>query len=471
MATSNTITFTGTSRYAQDFQNVINRAVAIAGLPITQLNRKVTQLNTQASALNDLDTKFSALSNAADAIATAMGSGSFNADVSDPSIAGVTVTDSAMEGAYSIEVTNLGAYTTVMSNDAGLLQVADPGRTSISTATNYSLTVGSSSYSITPSGNSLYSLAHAINASSAGVQATVVNLGSASAPDYRLSLQNTLLGATAIQLNAVTTDPDNQPVTTPLMTQQVEGSLATYKVDGSSQVASSDSRNVTIAPGLTVTMLAQSPAGQATSITLTRQSGPISNALQSFVTAYNAAVDDLNQQRGTTGGALSGQNVVYQLRDALNQMTSYYQGGSTIASLADLGVTFDKSANGHLDFDPTALLSASLSNMGAIASFLGDGATDGFLKSARAAMASVEDPTRGALKTAIAGNQAEAAHDNNEIATEQAKLDTYQTNLTNRMNAADALISAMEQQYTVISNLFAAMENASGRATTTNSLA
>ena len=41
------------------------------------------------------------------------------------------------------------------------------------------------------------------------------------------------------------------------------------------------------------------------------------------------------------------------------------------------------------------------------------------------------------------------------------------------MDAADALISSMEQQYTVISNLFTAMDSASGTTTTsaTNSLA
>ena len=43
---SNTVTFTGTSRYSADFQNLINRSLAIASLPITQLDGDVTQLTS-----------------------------------------------------------------------------------------------------------------------------------------------------------------------------------------------------------------------------------------------------------------------------------------------------------------------------------------------------------------------------------------------------------------------------------------
>ena len=479
MATSsttptNTLSFTGTSRYAIDFQNVITRAVAIAGLPITQINTDITALNSQATVLDDLQSKFSSLSDSVGALTTAVGSGSFNADVSDPKIANAAVTDGAMAGVYSIEVTALGGYTTDQSSDTGVLKVTDPTLTSLSTATNYRLTVGSSTYSITPTGNTLYALANAVNGSAAGVNATLVNLGSSSSPDYRLSLENSKLGNVAIQLNAVTTDTSHQPVYTPLMTEQVRGSLATFKPNGSSQTVSSDSRTVTLAPGLSVTMLAQSTAGQATSITLTHQSETISNALQSFVNSYNSAADDLKQIRGQSSSALSGQPIVYQLQNSLNQLTSYLQSGNPISSLADLGITFDKTLDGHLGFDEGTFLGNALQHMSAITSFLGDGTTTGFLKNATDTMTSVEDATRGILTSAITNNQTRVTNDNTRMATEQAKVDQLQTSLTQQMVAADSLISSMEQQYTVISNLFYAMNSSSGSLsgpTATNSLA
>jgi flagellar hook-associated protein 2 len=468
----NTLTFTGTSRYAQDFQNVITRAVAIASLPITDLDNDVTQLNDQATALGTLNTDYSNLSNAVDALTTAVGSSSYSTDITDPSIVSATVGDGAMEGTYSIQVDSLGAYSTNTSLSS-LPTVTDPTSQSISTATKYTLTVGSASYAITPSSDTLYSLANAINASAANVQATVVNVGSSTSPNYQLSLQNGVLGSENIQLSADTVDQNGTPQSTLLTGTGVGGSLATYQVNGSTQVASSDSRTVTIAPGLNVTLLAQSPAGQATSITLTLDSSGIATALQGFVTAYNQASTDLGKQRGTSGGALNGDSVVYQLQEALNQLTGYYQSGSAVASLADLGVTFNDT--GQLSFDEGTFLAAAFSNMGAVTSFLGDGTTTGFLANATNTMSSVEDSTNGLLTNAINQNQTTITNDQNRIATEQAQVSQLQTNLTNQMDTADALISSMEQQYDVISNLFAAMDSSTGTATssttTTNSLA
>ena len=470
-STSNTVTFTGTSRYSADFQNLINRALAIASLPITQLNMDVAQLSSEGSALSALDTKFSALSDAVKGLTTAMGSGSFNAAVQNPSIVSAAVTTGAMEGNFSIEVVDLGAYTTTQSLDSGNLSVADPSTHSISTAKNYVLTVGSATFDITPESNSLYSLANAINASSAGVQANITNQGSSSAPDYRLSLQNSKLGSVAIGLASKTTDSSGQVTTRDLMKQSVLGSFAAYKPNGSSTQQISNTRVVKLAPGLDVTMLGASEAGQSTSITLTRQSATIGDALQTFVTAYQAAQDALHQQRGLSGGALSGKPIINELQDALNKISGYGQPGSLIASLSDIGVVFDKSTF-KMTFDQGTFLGATLGHMSAITSFLGDGNTAGFLRNATSAMTSVEDPTQGTLKTAITNNQTHTATDNARIATETAQVDKLQVNLMNRMSAADALISSMEQQYSVISNLFAAMNSSSGStSSTTNSLA
>ena len=401
-----------------------------------------------------------------------MGSGSFNATVQDPTIASAAVSDGAMEGNYSIEVDDLGAYTTTSSKATGNLPVTNPSTTSISNAANYTLTVGSNTYAITPDTNSLYSLADAINASSAGVQASITNQGSTSSPDYRLSLQNSSLGSDSIDLAAKTTDSTGTVTTTDLMDPAVLGSLAYYKPNGSSIQQSSDSRTVTLSPGLAVTMLAQSPTGQSTSITLTRQSETIGSALQTFATAYQAAQDDLNQQRGNLGGALAGQSIVYELQDALNQISGYDQPGSAVKSMADLGITFDKTTD-KMTYDEPTFLSATLGSMSGITAFLGDGTTAGFLKNASDAMASVEDPTQGTLKTAITDNQTQITNDNARISTETDAVDKLQNNLMTQMNAADALISSMEQQYTVVSNLFTAMDSASGTTTTqaTNSLA
>jgi flagellar hook-associated protein 2 len=359
-----------------------------------------------------------------------------------------------------------------MSADSGVAKVTQPSSTSISTATSYTLTVGQLSGTITPASNSLNSLAAAINAKGANVVATVVNLGSTATPDYRLSLKGTKLGDVPIQLSANTVDAHGAPIHTSLMTQQTAGSLATYKPNGSATAVTSDSRDVTLSPGVTVTMQAQSTAGHATSVTVTRTSDALGNALQTFVNAYNAAEDDLNKQRGLNAGALSGQSVVFQLRDALNQLGNYFAPGGPIASLADMGVTFDQDASGKMSFDDGTFLANSFAHSQQMASFLGDGVTGGFLKAAGKAITQIDDPTAGSLASAINGVQAQITTNTSRISTEQLKIDQLQTQLMNQMAAADALISSMEQQYTVLSNIFEAMNpSSSSSSSTSNSLA
>src|ERR1700758_480724 len=51
--------FTGTSAYSQDFQNVIDRAVAIADLPISLLGNQQTTLTNQSNELTTIDSLFS----------------------------------------------------------------------------------------------------------------------------------------------------------------------------------------------------------------------------------------------------------------------------------------------------------------------------------------------------------------------------------------------------------------------------
>src|SRR5947207_7894633 len=118
MSTTSNSVFAGNSRYAQDFQAVIDRAVGIASLPISQLNREKTQLTDQASALKAIDDKFTSLQTAVQKLGDAFASPSFAAVVSNPSVAGVSVGAGAMEGEYSVEVTDLGAYATSMTSSA-----------------------------------------------------------------------------------------------------------------------------------------------------------------------------------------------------------------------------------------------------------------------------------------------------------------------------------------------------------------
>lgn len=185
--------FKGASAFSSDFANVINRAVAIAGLPIQVLTTNKATLTTQSDEITKLDAKFSLLQSAVRNIATALGGAAFQASVSSPNVVDVSVADGAREGNYSIGVTTIGAYQTSMSTANWNVAQVPPG-----TPTKFTLVVGNQNYSITPAGNSPQSVADAINSNYGNlVQATTVNVAPG---DTRVSLKSASLGQTNLDL-------------------------------------------------------------------------------------------------------------------------------------------------------------------------------------------------------------------------------------------------------------------------------
>lgn len=434
--------FTGSSAFSSDLQSTITRAVNIASLPIEQLSNEQSALAGQKNALQGLSTQFQNLQTALDAINTASGTGSYFAGVDNTSVASAAVSSGVMAGSYALTVGSIGAHTNTMSS--GGLTVVNPSTSNISHSSTFTLSVNGTPYQITDSDASLNGLAQAINGSSAGVQATIVNVGSPTSPDYRLSIQGTNYAPDSIQLNDGTND---------LLNTLSTGSYVTYQINGQpSTPIQSTSRSVNLSPGLTVDVL---QAGSA-SITVTQNVGGVSSALSSFATAYNSVVDALTAQRGQNAGALSGQSIVYQLQSSLRSLANYSGSSGTVNSLADLGLTFDQ--NGHLQFDSTTFNSAANSSQANVLNFIGSETGGGFLQAAQTILTSVDDTTNGMLPQATTSLGTQLTDIASQITTQQNKVTLLQTSLTNQMSAADATISSMEQQVTQITNLFSAMQ-------------
>ena len=436
-------TFNGSSNYAADLQQTINHAVDIASIPLNQLNSNVTALQSQSTEIGYLQNGFVMLQNAIKSLTSGVNGGSFSASVSDNSIATANLNSSATfnAGTYSLNVINAGSPTTSVSN-TGLPSVADPTATSISTSSTYTLTVNGSTFTVTPTANTLNSLAQAINTSGAGVSATIINLGSPSVPSYTLSLQSTALGNVPIQLNDGTQD---------LLTTLSTGTLAQYQVNGQpSTPISSNSRTVTLAPGLTANLVA---AGQTT-ITVAEDPSVAATAVSSFVTAFNATVDELNTNRGSAGGPLTGQSIIFAVGQMLHGLTSFSGGSGAVTSIADLGLTFD--GTGHLAFDQSQFTSVAASNPGDLAAFLGTGTGSGFLASASGIIDGMTNASTGLFQAQQTTIQNRITADNREIADTQARITTMQNQLTAQMSAADALLATLQSQATFMTQLFQA---------------
>ncbi|MBV8553636.1 MAG: flagellar filament capping protein FliD [Acidobacteriaceae bacterium] len=442
---SSTTVFNGNSTYAAQLQRVITTAVGRASAPIQQLQTHQSTLATQENELQTLSSRFQSLQTALDSINNLTGVGTLSASVSDSSILAAATSSGAMAGNYTITVSNIGTQTSTIS-DNGLTIVTDPSSGNIDASATYTLSVKGQQYAISDPSGSLNGLAQAINASGASVQATVVNVGGSSTPDYRLSVQSTQYAPDSIQLS----DGSNS-----LMNTLSSGSYVTYQVNGQPATPiNSTSRTITVSPGLTANLLQRGTA----SISVAENAGTISGALSSFVSAYNAAAAELEKNRGQNGGALSGESIVYELQGALETLASYTTGTGALGSLSDLGLTFDQS--GNIQFDSSVFASVAATAPSDILNFLGSETGGGFLQSAANLLASVNDSTSGMLAEGTQSINDEISNIATQINNDQAKVTELQQSLTTQMASADATIASLQNQVTEVTTLFTDMQQA-----------
>jgi flagellar hook-associated protein 2 len=441
-----TLYFTGVSSYSSDLNSVINRAVAIASFPLQIMQNTENTLQSKAFALKDLDTKFTAVQTALKSLGTAIGPSSYTASSSDPSTVVATAAAGALAATYTVEVSDVGSSTTTLSQ-VGLTKVTDPFAASISSSSSFTLTVNGNTFGIIPGGSGLMDLASAINNSSAGVQASVVNLGDSGSPDYRLSIRSDKLAPDTIQLNDGSSD---------LLDTLSTGGNAAYTVNGIATVIHSDSQTIDLAPGVSAQLL-QTNIGFPVTVTVGQDGTSLAKSLNDFISAYNTGVDALDAQHGSNPGILSGDSTLSSLSDALRKMTQYSPGSGPIANLAAIGVTLDNL--GHLTFDQAAFDAVDTQTM---SSFLGSVDTGGFLKMANDALNTVEDPDSGVLKAAITSNKDQQTTANDNITKEQQRIDDMTASLVHQMAASDALIAQLESQKSYMTALFAPFTQATG---------
>jgi flagellar hook-associated protein 2 len=440
---SNLITpasFTGQSKFSQDFQQVLDRAVQLQSLNLQNLQISQQQIQSQQSAIQSVDAIFSNLQKSIDTLSSSTGLASLAAHVSDTSVASVALSSGASNGTYTLEVTGLGSHTQAISGSASPA-VTDVSSQNISSSSSFTLAVNGVNHTITPAQNTLQGLVNAINGdSSTGVSASIVNVGGSASPDYRLSIQSNALDAVTVQLNDGTND---------LLNTISTGSQATYRVDGLPDVISSTSNTITLSPGVTANLLSLNP-GRPVTISVDKSTNAISSALQSFATAYNAAVDQIRQSHGQNANSLQGDTVLFSTQEAFQSINSFM--GNNGQPLTFVGLDLD--TTGHLTFNSSELQSSiNVNGFASVTQFLGD-SSSGLIHAATSAVQSLEDPVTGTIKAEEKQLANSLTKMNTQINDEVDRINTFQQNLLTQLAQSDAAITQLENQATYFENLF-----------------
>lgn len=197
-----------------DVNGIVTKLMAIERLPIDAIDNKSIVLQAQLTAYGALKGSLSAFQTAAQALADPNTFTASTTSVGDPTILTATTNATAAMGSHNIEVVQLGKsetlQTTAFANNtdsigSGSLTIDFGTYTTTSGVTTFAANTSKKSATFTiPSGaSSIGAIANAINASNAGVNASVINNGT----NYYLQF-STSDGGTANSLRVSISDND-----------------------------------------------------------------------------------------------------------------------------------------------------------------------------------------------------------------------------------------------------------------------
>lgn len=359
-----------------DVQSLVSQLVAAERKPLDdQVARANSRVTTQISATSALLGALSTFQTSLNNLRTTTAFSSRTTSSTDPTILTASATTSAVPGRYDVVVDRLASAHQI-SSDAfaqGSTQVVGTGTLTVS--------LGSTSFNVNidSSHNTLAGIRDAINAASdnPGVTATLIN----AADGAHLVLTSNKTGASnAIQvtqtggdggLSALEYTNANQDNYTQLRAAQDSRVLlaGTYEATSSTNVIEG------VIEGVSLNLVSAEPGGTV-SIDVSYDKNAAKEKVNAFVAAYNTLRGMLNRLGGydsasKTAGPMLGDALLSGIDAEIRRTLSspVEAAGSTIQTLADIGVTTQK--DGTLKVDATKLDSALAGNFDAVARLFG----------------------------------------------------------------------------------------------------
>ena len=436
------LTFTGISRFAQDFQSIVNRTVAIASLPVQALENDQKTLGEKKTALTSLRNSVGGFAASMESLGALSGGGAMSVTSSSAAIS-ASLGAGAAPGNYQIsDITSL-AESAVATSSSGW---ATANTTAVSTGTDHKveLLIDGVSHEITLTSetDNLNGLRDAINALGAGTSASLIDTGaSAGANRYFLVLSAQQAGQQTLEFRTKTGD-----AATATMEMTNPGSSASFKINGR-PVTSNDNSVSGVIPGVSLRLNSTSAVGEIINLAVSSNSSPVVSALSSFVSAYNSLATSLDGHIGASAGSLGGDTLISDLYSRLREATGF-QGSGNIKSLADLGITQD--INGVMSFDSTFVSAAGESRLNDILTFLGSSTTG--LGALTQRFTAFSDPISGLIRSRLTSLDQTDSRLTEQISTMSDRISDMQITLMAKLQAADGILSRLESQQSMLTS-------------------
>jgi flagellar hook-associated protein 2 len=429
-----------------DTNSIVDKLTQLAAGPITTMQTRQAGFQSQISSLGEIAARLSSLQDAA----TALGkNGVLGVKVSSSnSSLKATPSSSSTAGRYQIEVTNLATAAQARSAAfASPTSAVKGGTLAINVqGTAYNVTIGD--------GAALSDVALAIRQSGAPVSATVLNDGTHSFLSITNRATGYPIGGTAAQALSIT------ETSTGTLGQALGASIvspadnAAFTIDGLPFTRTSNTVTDAV-PGTTLALNAKSTGGPET-LLLDEDADATTKNLQTFVDAYNRAMQLVQSQLAVTQGTdrsttLAGDSAMRMLQQSLSRLVSTTVGTNAINSLATLGVQTNR--DGSLSIDATKLASAMSRDATAVNNVFQD-ATSGISAAVTKLVQSQTNSIDGILTQDSKGLSTRVTQMDSQVASLQRRVDAYHDNLVRQFAAMESLIS----KFKATGNFLAAQE-------------
>ncbi len=434
-----------------DVSSVVSDMMQVEDQPEVLLQNQQSTITSQISALNSISTELSTLNDSINSLQDVEGAMSQMATgSSDSTIVSASADNTATSGTHNVTVSKLAttssaysAYIPSGSSLSGTQIVVQYGP-------DPSNPLSTDNINIPSSDKTLQQAASYINGGGYGVTASVVT----DATGSRLNLVSKTSGAEG-----------NLTVTNTATTfTSATGQDAQLTVDGVPVDSSSNTVTGAI-PGVTLSLGAADP-NTTVLVSVEPDTSQATQAIQSFVTAYNAVVSSINQQytldSNGNEGVLAGDSMLRTLQsDMLNMVSTSASGAGQYTNLQSLGIEMQD--DGTLQINSTTLSQALSSDYSDVQNFFQS--TSGWGQVAGNEMLQLTDPTLGPVSADINGLTQTNQNLSDQISDFEAQMTTVQAQLTTQYGNLDALLQEYPMQLQEVADQLGSLPGA----TTTSS--
>ena len=453
-----------------DTNGMIDQLLNLQQRPIVNLQQREAAYQVQLSAYGSLQSTLSSLKSAMENLDSMSDLTSFSAVSGDTDLFTVSAGDTVASGSYDITITQMAEVHKLRScgfSDGGLV---GEGTIHLSVGSGSAVDIAVSAT------DTIDDVAEAINNAKAGVRAAIIFDGT----DSFLTLSGEDTGAAnKISLTVTDADGENKDVNNlsrlfyedgdeeNQMVESLPAADSIIAVDGVADIHRDTNVIDDVISGVTITLQSApaAPDNNEATLTVSRDMAAVASKINSFVSAYNEALDFFDTYQSynpdaETAGVLLGDNATNSIRNRLDRLvTGTVAGVESFSRLAGLGIALND--EGHMEVDSSTLNSALDDHFDDVGRFFTQTTegSEGLAVRMADTLCAILDSRDGTLAARTNGIQDSIDNIQDHVERVEMRISSWETRTRARFQALEVLLGQYQTTSNYLNQQITGMQN------------